>query len=68
MAAALTDVVICEPVRTPVGRRGGALAPLQAADLAAAAIRGLVECTGVEMSRPASSAATRPIAGASPLG
>lgn len=48
MAAALTDVVICEPVRTPVGRRGGALAPLQAADLAAAAIRGLVECTGVE--------------------
>lgn len=42
MAEALADVVVCEPVRTPVGRRHGAFAPLQAADLAAAAIRGLV--------------------------
>ena len=47
MAAALADVVVCEPVRTPVGRRHGALAPLQAADLAAAAIRGLIERTGL---------------------
>ncbi|HHX84854.1 MAG TPA: acetyl-CoA C-acyltransferase, partial [Actinomycetales bacterium] len=46
-AQALADVVICEPVRTPVGRRHGALAGLQAADLAAAAIRGLVERTGL---------------------
>ena len=47
MAEALADVVVCEPVRTPVGRRHGAFAPLQAADLAAAAIRGLVERTGL---------------------
>ena len=47
MAEALADVVICEPVRTAVGRRHGALAPLQAADLAAAAITGLLERTGL---------------------
>ena len=43
----MADVVVCEPVRTPVGRRHGALAPLQAADLASAAIRGLLERTGL---------------------
>ncbi|MBB1045066.1 acetyl-CoA C-acyltransferase, partial [Dietzia sp. DQ11-44] len=42
MSRALADVVVCEPVRTAVGRRHGALAPLAAADLAAAAISGLV--------------------------
>jgi acetyl-CoA C-acetyltransferase len=47
MAQALADIVVCEPVRTAVGRRGGVLAPLQAADLASAAIRGLVERTGL---------------------
>ncbi|MEV8223527.1 acetyl-CoA C-acetyltransferase [Dietzia maris] len=47
MAEALADVVVCEPVRTAVGRRGGVLAPLQAADLAAAAIAGLVDRTGL---------------------
>lgn len=47
MAAALADVVVCEPVRTAVGRRHGAFAPLQAADLAAAAITGLLERTGL---------------------
>ena len=31
---ARTAVVICEPLRTPVGRLGGALAPLTAAELA----------------------------------
>ena len=46
-AQALAEVVICEPVRTPVGRRHGVLAGLQAADLAAAAIRGLVDRTGL---------------------
>ena len=30
----MSDVVICEPLRTPVGRFGGALASLSAADLA----------------------------------
>ena len=47
MAEALADIVVCEPVRTAVGRRHGALAPLGAADLAAAAITGLVERTGL---------------------
>ncbi|AWH92447.1 acetyl-CoA C-acetyltransferase [Dietzia lutea] len=45
MTEALADVVICEPVRTAVGRRHGVFAPLQAADLAAAAITGLLERT-----------------------
>ena len=47
MTEALADVVICEPVRTAVGRRHGVFAPLQAADLAAAAITGLLERTGL---------------------
>lgn len=35
--------VICSPVRTPVGRMGGALAPLSAVQLATQALQGLVE-------------------------
>jgi hypothetical protein len=31
----MSDVVICEPIRTPVGRYGGAFASLSAVDLAA---------------------------------
>jgi acetyl-CoA C-acetyltransferase len=42
------DAVICEPVRTPVGRFGGALRDVPAHDLAATAIRGLLERTGVD--------------------
>jgi len=41
------DVVICEPIRTPVGRFGGALAALSAADLATAALTELVRRTGL---------------------
>jgi acetyl-CoA C-acetyltransferase len=41
------DVVICNPLRTPVGRMGGVLAPLTAADLATAALRELVRRTGL---------------------
>ncbi|MEN4475819.1 acetyl-CoA C-acetyltransferase [Mycolicibacterium cosmeticum] len=41
------DVVICNPVRTPVGRMGGALAALTAADLATATLRELVRRTGL---------------------
>ncbi|BBY89231.1 acetyl-CoA C-acetyltransferase [Mycolicibacterium tokaiense] len=41
------DVVICNPVRTPVGRMGGALAALTAADLATTALRSLIERTGL---------------------
>jgi acetyl-CoA C-acetyltransferase len=36
------DVVVCEPVRTAVGRYGGALAAVSAAELAATLIRELV--------------------------
>jgi len=39
--------VICEPLRTPVGRFGGALAALSAADLAVHALRELVRRTGL---------------------
>lgn len=41
------DVVICNPLRTPVSRMGGALAGLTATDLATAALRALVERTGL---------------------
>ncbi|MFD7159561.1 acetyl-CoA C-acetyltransferase [Kribbella sp. NPDC059898] len=43
----MSDVVICEPIRTPVGRFGGALAALSAADLATAALTELVRRTGL---------------------
>jgi acetyl-CoA C-acetyltransferase len=41
------DVVICNPVRTPVGRMGGALAALSATDLATVALRALIDRTGL---------------------
>jgi len=44
---ALRDVVICEPLRTPIGRFGGAFKTVAPADLAAAVIAALVERTGV---------------------
>ncbi|MEU6562464.1 acetyl-CoA C-acetyltransferase [Nocardia nova] len=43
----MRDVVICEPVRTPIGRYGGALAALTAAELGVVALRGLLERTGI---------------------
>jgi acetyl-CoA C-acetyltransferase len=43
----MTDVVICEPVRTPVGRFGGVFSGLDAAALATAALTGLVARTGL---------------------
>jgi acetyl-CoA C-acetyltransferase len=42
---ASTAVVICEPLRTPVGRMGGALAPLSATELATVALEELVRRT-----------------------
>ncbi|KAA0109188.1 acetyl-CoA C-acetyltransferase [Mycolicibacterium sp. P1-5] len=39
--------VICEPVRTPIGRYGGMFASLTAVDLGVAALKGLLERTGV---------------------
>jgi acetyl-CoA C-acetyltransferase len=43
----MSDVVICEPIRTPVGRFGGTLSALSAADLATAALTELVRRTGL---------------------
>ncbi|MBF6355721.1 acetyl-CoA C-acetyltransferase [Nocardia higoensis] len=39
--------VICEPVRSPIGRFGGSLASLSAADLGETVLRGLLERTGL---------------------
>ena len=41
------DVVICEPIRTPVGRMGGVLAQLTAAELATTVLAELVRRTGL---------------------
>ncbi|MGZ4454817.1 MAG: acetyl-CoA C-acetyltransferase [Nocardioides sp.] len=43
----MSDVVICAPVRTPVGRFGGALSSLSAVDLAAVTLAELVRRTGL---------------------
>ncbi|MCY7401877.1 MAG: acetyl-CoA C-acetyltransferase [Nocardioides sp.] len=43
----MTDVVICAPLRTPVGRQGGVLASLSATDLATATLTELVRRTGL---------------------
>lgn len=43
----MRDAVICEPVRTPIGRYGGMFRGLTAVDLGVAALRGLLERTGV---------------------
>ncbi len=43
----MPEAVICEPVRTPVGRYGGVFRDVPAATLAAAVIRGLLERTGL---------------------
>jgi acetyl-CoA C-acetyltransferase len=43
----MSDVVICEPLRTPVGRFGGALSALTAAELAATVVTELVRRTGL---------------------
>lgn len=43
----MADVVICNPVRTPVGRFGGVFAPLTATDLATTVLRELAARTGL---------------------
>ena len=48
--AALREVVICSPLRTPVGRMGGLLAPVPALELATTVLRALLERTGVDPS------------------
>ncbi|MCU1682757.1 MAG: acetyl-CoA C-acyltransferase [Amycolatopsis sp.] len=44
----MREVVICEPVRTPIGRYGGALKSLSAAELGENVLRGLLERTGLD--------------------
>ena len=39
----MTDAFICDAVRTPIGRYGGALSSIRADDLAAIPIRALIE-------------------------
>jgi 3-oxoadipyl-CoA thiolase len=48
MNDAARDAVIIDAVRTPIGRHGGALARVRPDDLAAAAIRGLLDRVGIE--------------------
>jgi acetyl-CoA C-acetyltransferase len=43
----MRQTVICEPVRTPIGRYGGMFKSLTAVDLGVAALTGLLERTGV---------------------
>ncbi len=43
----MREAVICEPVRTPVGRYGGMFRDVPTATLAATVIRGLLERTGL---------------------
>ncbi|GAA4079091.1 acetyl-CoA C-acetyltransferase [Actinomadura miaoliensis] len=43
----MRDVVICEPLRTPIGRFGGVLKPVPPVELAATVIRALLERTGL---------------------
>jgi len=48
MSAAQPDVVICEPLRTPIGRFGGALSGQRPAALAARVISEVVARTGLD--------------------
>jgi acetyl-CoA C-acetyltransferase len=43
----MSEAVICEPVRTPIGRYGGMFKSLTAVELGVAALKGLLERTGV---------------------
>ena len=42
------EAVICEPVRTPIGRYGGMFKSLTAVDLGVTALRGLLDRTGID--------------------
>src|SRR4051812_13130228 len=42
------EAVICEPVRTPIGRYGGMFKSLTAVELGVTALKGLLERTGVD--------------------
>jgi acetyl-CoA C-acetyltransferase len=44
----MREVLICEPVRTPIGRYGGSLKPLTAAALGEVTMRALLDRTGLD--------------------
>ncbi|SIO19844.1 acetyl-CoA C-acetyltransferase [Agromyces cerinus] len=44
----LREVVVCSPLRTPVGRMGGALATVPALELATTVLTALLERTGID--------------------
>jgi acetyl-CoA C-acetyltransferase len=50
-SAQVRDVVICEPVRTPIGRYGGVFRDLSAVDLGVAALQGLLTRTELDPER-----------------
>lgn len=47
----MRDIVICEPVRTPIGGYGGVFTDLTAVDLGVTALTGLLERTGIDPDR-----------------
>jgi 3-oxoadipyl-CoA thiolase len=47
----MPEALILDACRTPVGRHGGALASVRPDDLAASAIRGLIQRTGIDPAR-----------------
>jgi acetyl-CoA C-acetyltransferase len=47
MRKTMRDAVICEPVRTPIGRYGGMFSSLSAVELGVAALQGLLDRTGI---------------------
>ncbi|WP_067901540.1 acetyl-CoA C-acetyltransferase [Nocardia vaccinii] len=44
----MREAVICEPVRTPIGRYGGMFRSLSAVELGVTALRGLLDRTGID--------------------
>src|SRR5699024_9023993 len=44
----MREAVICEPVRTPIGRYGGMFKDLTAVDLGVSALNGLLDRTGLD--------------------
>ncbi|MEU6134850.1 acetyl-CoA C-acetyltransferase [Nocardioides sp. NPDC047086] len=51
MSDTARDVVICEPVRTPIGRYGGVFKDLSPVDLGVTALQGLLARTGIDPER-----------------
>jgi acetyl-CoA C-acetyltransferase len=47
----MREAVICEPLRTPVGRFGGVFSQVEAAELAATVVRALLDRTGLDPER-----------------